>query len=91
MEIEQYMKQKNKLWRGKTEHGCQKLTTASCFELKSHLLKPTDESRYLDDILDKELTYQKQLSNMIRKMAIAMRSIFLGTQSKTFEGSSRSL
>ena len=40
-------------------------------------LKPTDEVRYLGVILDKELTYQKQLNNVISKMALAIRSIYL--------------
>ena len=40
-------------------------------------MKPIDECRYLGVILDKELTYQKQLNNVISKMALAIRSIYL--------------
>ena len=65
METEQYMKQ-NKLTlnEGKTEIMVFKnknLPTVNCVEFNSHSLKPTDECRYLGVILDKELTYQKQL------------------------------
>ena len=55
----------------------EKLPTVNCVELNSHSLKPTDEVRYLGAILDKELTYQKQLNNVISKMALAIRSISL--------------
>ena len=55
----------------------EKLPTVSCVELNSHSLKPTDECRYLGVILDKELTYQKQFNNVISKMALAIRSIYL--------------
>ena len=41
----------------------------------SHSLKPTDECKYLGVILDKELTFQKQRNNDIRKMALAIRPI----------------
>ena len=81
METEQYMKQ-NKLTlnEGKTEimvFKNEKLPTVNCIELKSHSLKPIDESRYLGVVLDKELSYQKQLNNVISKMASAIRSIYL--------------
>ena len=81
METEQYMKQ-NKLTlnEGKTEimvFKNEKLPTVNCVEFNSHSLKPTDEVRYLGVILDKELTYQKQLNNVISKMALAIRSIYL--------------
>ena len=56
----------------------EKLPTVNCVdEFNSHSLKPTDEVRYLGVILDKELTYQKQLNNVISKMALAIRSIYL--------------
>ena len=55
----------------------EKLPTVNCVEFNSHSLKPTDEVRYLGVILDKELTYQKQLNNVISKMALANRSIYL--------------
>ena len=79
METEQYMKQ-NKLTlnEGKTEimvFKNEKLVTVNCVEF--HSLKPTDECRYLGVILDKELTYQKQLNNVISKLALAIRSIYL--------------
>ena len=81
METEQYMKQ-NKLTlnEGKTEKIVfknEKLPTVNCVEFNSHSLKPTDEVGYLGVILDKELTYQKQLKNVISKMALAIRSIYL--------------
>ena len=74
METQQYMKQnKNKLTLhdGKTEimvFKKGKLPTVNCVEFKSHSLKPTDECRYLGDILDKELKYQKQHYIVISKM-----------------------
>ena len=76
-ETEQYMKQ-NKLTLndGKTEimvFKIEKLPTVNCVEFNSHSLKPADECRYLGVILDKELTYQKQLNNVISKMALAIR------------------
>ena len=40
-------------------------------------MKPIDERRYLGVILDKELTYQKQLNKVISKMALTIRSIYL--------------
>ena len=55
----------------------EKLPTFNCVEFKSHSLKPTYEDRYLDVILDKELTYQNQIDNVISKMALAIRSIYL--------------
>ena len=55
----------------------EKLPTVYCVEVKSHSLEPTDESRYLGVILDKELTYQKQLTNVISKTASAITSIYL--------------
>ena len=81
METEQYMKQ-NKLTlnEGKTEimvFKNEKLPTVNCVEFKSHSLKPIDECRYIGAILDKDLTYQKQLNNVISKMALAIRSIYL--------------
>ena len=81
METEQYMKQ-NKLTlnEGKTEimvFKNEKLPTVKCVEFNSHSSKPTDEVRYLGVVLDKELTYQKQLNNLISKMALAIRSIYL--------------
>ena len=81
METEQYMKQ-NKLTlnEGKTETMVfknEKLPSVNCGEFKSYSLKPINEFRYLGDILDKELTYQKQLNNVISKMALAIRSIYL--------------
>ena len=62
---------------GKTEIKVfknEKSPTFNCVEFKIHSLKPTDKSRYLGVILDKELTYQKQLNNVISKMALAIRS-----------------
>ena len=81
METEQYMEQ-NKLTpnEGKTElmvFKNEKLSTVNCVEFKSHSLKPIDECRYLGVILDKELTCQKQLNNVISKMALAIGSIYL--------------
>ena len=81
METEQYMKQ-NKLTlnEGKTERMVfknEKLPTVNCVEFNSHSLKTTDECRYLGVILDKELTYQKELNIVIGKMALAIRSIYL--------------
>ena len=81
METEQYMKQ-NKLTlnEGKTEimvFKNEELPTVICVEFNNHSLKPTDEVRYLGVILDKELTYQKQLYNLVSKMALAIRSIYL--------------
>ena len=81
METEQNMKQ-NKLTlnEGKSEimvFKNEKLPTVNCVEYKSHSLKPTDECRYLGVTLDKQLTYQKQLENLISKIAIAIRSIYL--------------
>ena len=78
METEQSIK-KNKvtLNEGKTEimvFKNEKLATVNCVELNSLSLKPTDECRYLGVILDKELTYQKPLNNVISKMALAIRS-----------------
>ena len=55
----------------------EKLPTVNCVEFNSHSLKPTDECRYFGVILDKELTYQKQPNNLISKMALAIRSIYL--------------
>ena len=55
----------------------EKLPTVNCIEFKSHSLKSTDECRYLGVILDKEVTYQKQLNNVISKMALAITSIYL--------------
>ena len=73
METEQYMKQnKSVLNEGKTEilvFKNEKLPTVKCVEFKILSLKPTDEFRYIGVILDKELTFQKQLNNVIRKMA----------------------
>ena len=66
--------------KGKTEimvFKNEKSPTANCVEFKSHSLKPTDECRYLVVILDKELTYQKQLKYLINKMILAIRSIYL--------------
>ena len=67
------MKQnKSVLNEGKTEIKVfknEKLPTVKCVEFKSHSLKPTDECRYLGLILDKEMTFQKQLNKVIRKMA----------------------
>ena len=81
METEQYMKQsKLTLNEGKTEimvFKIQKLPTVNCVEFKSHSLKPIDECRYLGVILDKELTHQKQINNVIIKMAVAIGSIYL--------------
>ena len=54
-----------------------KITNCQLLWIENHLLKPTDESTCLDVIFAEELTYQKQLNNMIRKMAIAIRSIYL--------------
>ena len=68
------------LKEGKTEimvFKNEKLTTVNCVEFKNHSLKPIDECRYLGVILDKELTYQKQLNNVISKIALAIRSIDL--------------
>ena len=81
IETEQYMKQ-NKLTlnKGKTERMVfrnEKLPTVNFVEFNSHLLKPTDECRYLGVIFDKQLTYQEQLNNVISKMASAIRSIYL--------------
>ena len=53
----------------------EKSPTVNCVVFKSHSVKPTDECRHLGVILDKELTYQKQLQNLISNMAI--RSIYL--------------
>ena len=53
------------------------LSTDNCVEFKSHSLKPIDLCRYLGVILDRGLTYQKQLNNVISKMAFAIRSIYL--------------
>ena len=55
----------------------EKSPTVNCVEFKCHELKRTDECRYLGVILDKKLTYQKQLNNMISKMALAIISIYL--------------
>ena len=81
METEQYMKQsKLTLNEGKTEMMVFKnenLPTVNCVEFKSHSLKPIDECRYLGVILDKELADQKQPNNVISKMALAIRSIYL--------------
>ena len=55
----------------------EKSPTVNCVDFKSHSLKSTDECRYLSVFLDKELTYQKQLNNVINKMALAVRSIYL--------------
>ena len=55
----------------------EKLPTVNCIEFKSHSLKPSDECRYIGVILDKELTYQKQINNVISKMGLAIRSIYL--------------
>ena len=81
METEQFMKQnKLTLKEGKTEimvFRNEKLPTVNCVEFKSHSLKPIDECRYLGVILDKELTYQKRLNNVISKMVLAIRSIYL--------------
>ena len=73
---------KNKLTLndGKTEimvFENEKLPIVRCVEFKSHSLKSTDECRYLVVILDKKLTYQKQTNNVISKMALAIRSIYL--------------
>ena len=81
METEQYVKQ-NKLTlnEGKTEimvFKNEKLTTVNCVEFESHSLKLADECRYLCVILDKELTYEKQLNNVISKIALAIRSFYL--------------
>ena len=81
METEQYMKQ-NKLTlnEGKTEimvFKNEKIPNVNCVEFNSQSLKPTDEVRYLGVILDKELTYQKKLNNVISKMALAITSIYL--------------
>ena len=54
---------------GKMVFKNEKLSNVNCVEFKSHSLKPIDESRYLGVILDKELTYQKQLKDVISKMA----------------------
>ena len=40
-------------------------------------MKPADECRYLGVIHDKKLAYQKQFNNVISKMALAIRSIYL--------------
>ena len=55
----------------------EKLPTVNCVEFNSHSLKPTDECRYLGVILEKELTYQRHFNNVISKMALAIRSIYL--------------
>ena len=55
----------------------EKLPTVNCVEFKCHSLKPIDECGYLGVILDKDLTYQKQLNNVISKIALAIRSIYL--------------
>ena len=55
----------------------EKLPTFNCVEFNSLSLKPTDECRYLGVILDKELTYQKLLNNVIGKMPLAIRSVYL--------------
>ena len=79
METEQYMKQsKLTLNEGKTVimvFKNEKLPIVNCVEFKIHSLKPMDECRYLGVILDQELTYQKQLTSVISKMALAIRSI----------------
>ena len=81
MKTELYMKQ-NKLIPNerKTEitifkNG--KLLTVNCVEFKRHSLKPTHECRVLGNILDEEMTYQKQLKIVISKMTLAIRSIYL--------------
>ena len=66
--------------KGKTEimvFKNEKSPAVNCLEYKSHSLKLTDECRYLGVILDKELKYQKQPNNVISKMALAIRSIYL--------------
>ena len=88
MKTEQYMKEiKLTLIEGKTEimvFKHEELPTVNCVDFKSHSLKPTDECRYLG-VHDKELPYQKQLNNMISKMALAIRSIYLVRNQKPLE------
>ena len=93
METEQYMKQsKLTLDEGKTEimvFKNEKLPTVNCVEFKGNSLKPIDECRYLGVILDKELTYQKQLNNLISK---SYQINLFGTQSNgSNKGSNKSL
>ena len=81
MQAEQYMIQ-NRLTLNDGKTGIrvfknEMLPTVKCVEFKSHALKPIDECRYLGVILDKELTYKKQLNNMISNLGLAVRSIYL--------------
>ena len=46
-----------------------KLPTVVGDEFKRHSLKPSNECRYLGVVLDKELTYKKQLKMVISKIA----------------------
>ena len=79
MEIEHYMKQiKLILNEGKTAimvFKKEKSLTFNSKEFKTHSMKSTDECRYLSVILDKDLTFKKQLYNVNSKMASAIRSI----------------
>ena len=68
----------------------EKLPTFICIDYKSHSLKPTNECRYFDVIIDRELTYQKQLDKVISKNGFRYQVNLFRTNSNTFKISNKS-